>query len=154
MAFTDCPECGLEISDRAAACPRCGFPMKQKPEVRYVSGTTGLDAAKSIVGRVLLGGAIFLSGALGENPPAVLCSLIIFGSTIPVWLKARRFERLRSSGELATVEPPPDQRLLEAEARRRQQATELDQASQQVEDLQERLEFLERLVAKRQQGVD
>jgi hypothetical protein len=154
MAFTDCPECGLEISDRAPACPRCGYPMKQKPVVRYVSGVTGLDAAKSIVGRVLLGGAVFLSGALGENPPAILCSLIIFGSTIPVWLKARRFERRRSSGEVESVESPADQHLIEAEARKRHQAAELDQASQRVEDLQERLEFLERLVAKRQQALD
>ena len=152
MAFTECPECGLEISDRAAACPRCGYPMKQKPAVRYLSGLTALDAAKSIVGRVLLGGAVFLSGALGENPPAVLCSLIIFGSTIPVWLKARKFERLRANSDAASIEPPADQPLFEAGARNREQFAPLDQATQQVADLQERLEFLERLVANRRQG--
>lgn len=29
MALIKCPECGSEASDRAAACPRCGFPIQQ-----------------------------------------------------------------------------------------------------------------------------
>lgn len=28
MALIKCPECGKEISDRAAACPNCGCPIK------------------------------------------------------------------------------------------------------------------------------
>ena len=27
MALIHCPECGREISDQAAACPGCGFPL-------------------------------------------------------------------------------------------------------------------------------
>lgn len=27
MALIRCPECGREISDKAAACPGCGYPM-------------------------------------------------------------------------------------------------------------------------------
>ena len=80
--------------------------------------------------------------------------MVVFGSTIPVWLRARKAERLRSSGEIEAIEPPTDRRLLEEAARNRKQVAELDEAAHQVEDLQERLEFLERLVAKRQQGVD
>ena len=128
--------------------------MKQKPAIRFVSGLSPLDAAKSIVGRALLGGALLASGAAWEAPPVILCSMVVFGSTIPVWLKARKAERLRSSGEIEAIEPPTDQRLLAAEARNREHVAELDVATHQVEDLQERLEFLERLVAKRQQGVD
>ena len=154
MAYIDCPECRLEISNRAAACPRCGFPMKQKPAVRFVDGLSPLDAAKSIVARVILGGALLASGAAWEAPPVIICSMVVIGSTIPVWLKARKAERLRSSGEIEAIEPPTDRRLVEAEARGRDQVAELDVATHQVEDLQERLEFLERLVAKRQQGVD
>jgi len=30
MALIKCPECGKEISDRAAACPNCGFPIASK----------------------------------------------------------------------------------------------------------------------------
>ena len=27
MAMVKCPECGRDVSDRAAACPTCGFPI-------------------------------------------------------------------------------------------------------------------------------
>lgn len=27
MALIKCPECGREISDKATACPGCGYPM-------------------------------------------------------------------------------------------------------------------------------
>ena len=149
MAFTDCPECGLGISERAAACPRCGFPMKPRQDVRYVTGLSALDAAKSIVGRVMMGAAVFAGGVSWDAPPVILCSLVIFGSTLPVWLKARKFERMRAGSVAPPVESVPQSRVAAVEAGGRRQVTELEQASQQVEDLQERLEFLERLVAKR-----
>lgn len=28
MALIDCPECGKQISDKATACPNCGYPME------------------------------------------------------------------------------------------------------------------------------
>mgnify|MGYP000308901138 FL=1 len=30
MALIKCPECGKEISDKAASCPNCGFPITQR----------------------------------------------------------------------------------------------------------------------------
>lgn len=30
MALIKCPECGKEISDRAASCPNCGYPISQE----------------------------------------------------------------------------------------------------------------------------
>ena len=27
MALIKCPECGHDVSDKAKACPNCGFPM-------------------------------------------------------------------------------------------------------------------------------
>ena len=32
MAMFDCPECGKNISDKAAACPNCGAPIAQAPQ--------------------------------------------------------------------------------------------------------------------------
>ena len=29
MALIKCPECGKEISDKAASCPNCGFPISE-----------------------------------------------------------------------------------------------------------------------------
>ena len=38
MALIKCPECGKEISDRAAACIHCGFPLQQAvPETKLYS---------------------------------------------------------------------------------------------------------------------
>ena len=31
MALTSCAECGTQVSDRAAACPRCGCPISGAP---------------------------------------------------------------------------------------------------------------------------
>ena len=28
MALTHCPECGREVSDLAAACVHCGYPLR------------------------------------------------------------------------------------------------------------------------------
>jgi hypothetical protein len=123
--------------------------MKPRQDVRYVTGLSALDAAKSIVGRVIMGAAVFAGGVSWDAPPVILCSMVLFASTIPVWLKARKFERLRAGTEVSSIESVPKSRLVAAEAPGRHQVTELEQASQQVEDLQERLEFLERLVAKR-----
>ena len=33
MAFIRCPECGRKISDRASACPECGYPVKKEWDV-------------------------------------------------------------------------------------------------------------------------
>lgn len=30
MALINCPECGKEISDKAASCPHCGYPLPSK----------------------------------------------------------------------------------------------------------------------------
>lgn len=32
MALIKCPECGKEISDKASACIRCGYPLHKKDE--------------------------------------------------------------------------------------------------------------------------
>lgn len=29
MALIECPECGRDVSDQAAACPHCGYPLRQ-----------------------------------------------------------------------------------------------------------------------------
>ena len=33
MAMINCPECGKEISDQAASCINCGYPIKQQNEI-------------------------------------------------------------------------------------------------------------------------
>lgn len=35
MALIKCPECGKEISDKAAACPNCGMPLRKEDRGTY-----------------------------------------------------------------------------------------------------------------------
>lgn len=48
MAMIQCPECGREVSDQAAACPNCGCPL----------GVTSVAPAKREKAASLRGGAI------------------------------------------------------------------------------------------------
>lgn len=36
MALIKCPECGTEVSDKAATCPKCAYPIKQSAEEQIV----------------------------------------------------------------------------------------------------------------------
>jgi hypothetical protein len=44
MALMNCPECGKQVSDRAAACPHCGNPLRAAPTT--ARGATTSDRAK------------------------------------------------------------------------------------------------------------
>lgn len=46
MALIPCPECGEEASDRAVACPHCGFPIADEMD-RLLSEVTGHDRIRS-----------------------------------------------------------------------------------------------------------
>jgi len=45
MALITCPECGRQVSDKAAACPQCGYPINSTP----VQSTATDDYAKYIM---------------------------------------------------------------------------------------------------------
>lgn len=57
MALIKCSECGKEISDKAKACPNCGFPMAENKEpqevemVNYEKANTNM--LKKVVGIIL-----------------------------------------------------------------------------------------------------
>lgn len=40
MALIKCPECGNKISDKAEACPKCGYEMKKSQQEQSVSSNT------------------------------------------------------------------------------------------------------------------
>lgn len=38
MALIKCPECDLQVSDKAISCPHCGYPMQEKPKTARGKG--------------------------------------------------------------------------------------------------------------------
>ena len=41
MAMIKCPECGKDISDKAAACPNCGCPVAKTNEINNEQNEKG-----------------------------------------------------------------------------------------------------------------
>ena len=39
MALIQCPDCGKMISDSAANCPNCGYPLREKTEEQFEKQT-------------------------------------------------------------------------------------------------------------------
>ena len=63
MALIKCPECGLSISDKTAACPNCGYPLQPAPEpVEYEltrsnpSESKGANFLRAVAWLVWIGG--------------------------------------------------------------------------------------------------
>lgn len=58
MALIKCPECGQEVSDKAAACPRCAYPIAQFASASEVTmGNTspvGSTSSKKKIVRIKL----------------------------------------------------------------------------------------------------
>ncbi len=42
MALIKCPECGRQVSDQAAACPECGYPIR-KVEYTFVTVSHNIE---------------------------------------------------------------------------------------------------------------
>lgn len=86
MALIDCPECGKEISDKAASCPHCGNPINQPApkEEEYLccpkchsrelhSEQKGFSGGKALAGAVLTGGIGLLAGTIGSKDLQITC---------------------------------------------------------------------------------
>jgi hypothetical protein len=83
MALINCPECGKEISDKAASCPHCGNPIYTKEE-EYLccpkcrsknihSQHKGFSGKKALAGAVLTGGIGLLAGTIGSKKIQMTC---------------------------------------------------------------------------------
>ncbi|UCG86366.1 MAG: hypothetical protein JSW71_21090 [Gemmatimonadota bacterium] len=109
----------------------------------------GLEVAKQLLGRVVLGGVLFASGVTWEAPPVLISSLVIFGTCVPIWLRARKAAILGYAGDSAVLEARVKELMADMEYRQMQQLDEVaEQNSRQIAELEERLDFTERLLAK------
>jgi len=152
MALIECPDCGTDVSSKAPTCPRCAYPVSKKltgSSSGLRSSYGGLEVAKQLLGRVVLGGVLFASGVSWEAPPVIISALVILGSCVPIWLRARKAAILGHAGDSAMFEGRVKELMADMEYRQMQQLDEVaEQSSRQIAELEERLDFTERLLAK------
>lgn len=159
MSFIDCPECGLEVSSQATFCPRCGFPVKKAGSRQGRSASRGmaevpltsLDVTRSLIGRLVFGGLVLASGIGFEAEPVIMLAFVAWGSGIPLYLKARKAARLGAGLAAAALDPDLAHQLLEAKSLAAQQISEIERNAGQIADLEERVEFMERLLARQRE---
>ena len=148
MALIECPECGWEVSDTAAACPKCAYRLGGTPSVtppRAVSESAIRSwwPAASIIGRVAVGGILMLLTMAEQELGAGtgLLGLVVAGSAIPTWFRYK-MELSRSGVDTALVDHLED-RIAELEHRHQEQ----------MADLEERIDFAERLLTKQREQI-
>ena len=148
MPFIDCPECGREISSRAPTCPECGCPVAAPdPAQRALASTHRWQDALNLLARLGIGTFLIAVGATGSGEAGVIGGVIIAASAIPAWFQ-NRTDRLRS-GDSRAIERRLEQRIGDLERQVQEQVEHFDQAqSERVTDLEERLDFAERLLTR------
>ena len=155
MALIDCPECGAQASAEATFCAECGFPIKKAtekaskdhPGLPFVS-ISMLEVIRSIVGRLLVGAAMLWTGVEFDAPPAVLLALATWGSAVPLYLKARKAHRLGPLAGHRELEQAVRQQLTAAREETERQLASADVNAGRIAELEERVDFMERLLAR------
>lgn len=74
MALITCPECKGTVSDKAFACPSCGYPLSQPGSSAWPSilgGVAGTYISAKAVATIVLGSVMFLAFA------AIMIALIL-----------------------------------------------------------------------------
>ena len=155
MSLIECPECGREVSSSAAACPECAYPVAtgtapvQSRTVLRAPVPEWWKTAGSVVARLGIAGIMIAAGG-DESEATIACvigALIIGGSAIPV-LYRDAIERMKA-GKAATPDHRIQDRMAELEHRHREEMDRIEQEySGQMAELEERLDFAERMLTK------
>jgi len=92
MALIACTECNSQISDKAAACPKCGAPTSSKKGVVTTQQTSKVFKIFQIVGVLMvIAGVVNCSGTPTGGDPfgtvgLLLLGLVVFiGARIGAW---------------------------------------------------------------------
>ena len=70
MALMKCPECSGDVSDKAAACPRCGYPTRGPGRVQIIEKTGRGWKAIRLLGWLLVTGGVLMLRASPETHAA------------------------------------------------------------------------------------
>ena len=155
MALIECPECGWEVSDTATACPKCAYLLGAGtlPVARGVeeSEIQRWWPTASIIGRIAVGmGLMFLARVEQEmGAPIGILGLLVAGSAIPTWIRYK-IERAR----VGQIDTAPVDGLEDRIADLEHRHAELEQRQlEQITDLEERIDFAERLLTKQREQI-
>jgi len=155
MALTECPECGTVASTEATFCPQCGYPFSKgiEPAAAASRGLpfvamSMLDVTKSIVGRILVGAGMLATGVAADAPPGVLLALVVWGSAVPLYLRARKAHKLGPLAGHRALEDAVTKQLAAARNETQRQLAGVDHNTARITELEERIDFMERLLAR------
>ena len=154
MALIDCPECGRELSSVAETCPGCAYPIQRPPATADAARRPATGESKwwvtaaSVVGRLSLGSVLM---GVHSKEMAIIGGIVIAASAFPTWYRAK-IDRLRASQSGAAPLSTLEARMAALEEHQHDRLKQIEQArSEQIVDLEERVEFAERLLTKRGQ---
>ena len=147
MALIECPECGWEVSDTATACPKCAYRLGgalsvSRSEVTSASTERSWWPAASIIGRIGVGAFLVLLAGAGQEftTSTGLLGLVVAGSALPAWLR-HKMERVTPGDDTALVDRLEDR------------IAELERHQEKVTELEERIDFAERLLTKQREQI-
>lgn len=109
-----------------------------------------LDTVKGVAARLTMGAFLILTAIPFEAAPAVIGGLVIAGSSFFLWRKAKKVAAAESEGGHSTAQVR--EFLLEAEDRQLRAIADFEeQAAQRLAEIEERIDFHERLLIKSRQ---
>lgn len=158
MALIACPECGRQVSSSAVACPECAYPVASGtppvgvPAVRRSKWRGRLLLAANVGARVLFGSILIGFGLEGTDDAAgaaVVGGLAIAASAIPVIVRA-----WYSRGTALAGAPRTESLEAMAQRQREQMAAFAQAQADRIADLEERIDFAERLLTKRREQLN
>ena len=66
MALINCPECGKQVSDTAAACPNCGAPVGSESQSAGAALVTTQETSKKLKLHTIISAIMFWIGIFGS----------------------------------------------------------------------------------------
>ena len=104
-----------------------------------------------ILSRLFLGGVLVAAAGAYEAVPVLICGLFVGGSAVPISLKAYKDRVLRKAElGIGDLEGMVERRLAEFEDRNFQYLNELDDRNvDRIEAVEERIDYTERMLARR-----
>ena len=160
MALIECPECGWEVSDTAAACPKCAYPLHTATSI--ASGRSTEERSElvwwrtgvSVVSRVALGALLMVAASEIDTAEwgTFIGGLIISASAIPAFVRGRKASLLaKGSGPTTAL---MEDRMTAMDEHYRERIGQIEQThAAQLNELEERIDFTERMLSKQREQI-